>query len=232
VRAATVVAARAQQAQTAGATDWFGRGIVAVRQEGTEVQLDLRVEAQGMLLRLAEGQPIHIVAVGPFAAGESVVRLPPEPPERVTVAWGQPVRQSDEDQAERQRTIDRATCMQSQAAVQRQATRQGPASSPPADPNTPQPAPTSPYGSGANTGDIAGICVSTSRLAGPRTTSVLRAPPREYLLLILTDHAIDSTVTRRIAAIPGFDPSTAAHDLSEYLVGRHSPMWAGYFARR
>jgi hypothetical protein len=166
--AALATAGAAQQTSAAGATDWFGRGIVGIRQSGTEVQLELRIEAQGMLLRLVEGEPITIVAVGPFTAGESVVRLPPAPPaERVTFA-----------------TEHRAT-----------------------------------------------ITVSTTRQPAPVATGP-RAPAREYLLLVLSDHSPDSVVTRRIGTIPGFDPATAAHDLSEYLVGRQSPMWAGYLARR
>jgi hypothetical protein len=166
--------AAAQEPQSAGATDWFGRGIVRVRQEGTEVQLDLKTESQGMLLRLAEGQPITIVAIGPFAAGISTVRIPPEPTvERVTVTSGR--RSSSADLA---------------------------------------------------------VTTTTRRDAPMRSTDIVRAPPREYLLLVLSDRPIDSTVTSRIGTIPGFDPATAAHDLPEFLVGRRSPMWAGYLARR
>ena len=166
--AALATAGAAQQTDAAGATDWFGRGIVGVRQSGTEVQLELRAAAQGMLLRLAQGEPITIVAVGPFAAGESVVRLQPT------------------------------------ASIEGVA-----------------PAPEHP----------ATISVSTNREAMPATGLPLAAPP-EYLLLVLSDRAPDSTVIRRIRSIPGFDPATAAHDLTEYLVGRQSPMWAGYLARR
>ncbi|MFI5208582.1 MAG: hypothetical protein ACHQX4_11275, partial [Gemmatimonadales bacterium] len=132
------------------------------------VQLELRTEAQGMLLRLVQGERITIVAIGPFALGESMVRLPPAPPaERVTLA------------AEHRSTIS----------------------------------------------------VSTDRQAMPSTSLEPAASP-EYLLLVLSDRAPDSAVTRRIGTIPGFDPATAAHDLTEYLVGRQSPMWAGYLARR
>ena len=166
--------AAAQEPQSSGATDWFGRGIVRVRQEGTEVQLDLKVESQGMLLRLAEGQPITIVAIGPFAAGLSTVRIPPEPTgERVTLAPGRPTSRID-------------------VAVPTTLRREAPAGS----------------------------------------TDVVRAPPPEFLLLVLSDRPIDSTVTNRIGTIPGFDPATAAHDLPEFLVGRRSPMWAGYLTRR
>src|SRR5947209_20237261 len=76
---ALAASAAAQEPQAAGATEWFGRGIVQVRAEGTEVQLDLKSASQGMLLRLVEGQPITIVAIGPFAAGLSTVRIAPEP---------------------------------------------------------------------------------------------------------------------------------------------------------
>ena len=159
----------AQQTSSAGATDWFGRGIVGVRESGTEVQLDLRTEAQGMLLRLAQGEPITIVAIGPFAAGESLVRLPPAPPaEHVVIP-----------------------------APERSGT----------------------------------ISVTTNREATP-SPGLPRLVVPEYLLLVLSDRAPDSTVIRRIRSIPGFDPETAAHDLTEYLVGRQSPMWAGYLARR
>jgi hypothetical protein len=164
--------AAAQEPQSAGATEWFGRGIVRVREQGTEVQLDLKTESQGMLLRLAEGQPITIVAIGPFAAGLSTVRIPPEPSgERVTPAPGRPVSRVE-------------------VAVPTTLRREVPIGS----------------------------------------TEAVRAP-REYLLLVLSDRPIDSTVTRRIGTIPGFDPATAAHDLPEFLVGRRSPMWAGYLAR-
>lgn len=161
-----LTAASQGQVRSAGATDWFGPGIVGVREAGTEIQLDLRTRAHGMLLRLVEGEPITIVAVGPFAAGESMVRLPPAP------------------------RVERAI-----AAPERPAT----------------------------------IAVSTSRQV---MTPELRAAPPEYLLLVLSDRAPDATVTRRIGSIPGFDPATAAHDLTEFLVGRQSPMWAGYLARR
>ncbi|MFI5280473.1 MAG: hypothetical protein ACHQU1_08260 [Gemmatimonadales bacterium] len=204
----------AQQSGAAGATDWFGQGIVAVRQSGTELQLDLRTEAQGMVLRLVEHEPITIVAVGPFAAGQSVVRLPPSlGPQRVqvrtdptTAVPGNPT-QTD--------IAMTAACLHAQGEGSR-----GPA---PARPGT-----ATVNGQPTVTSDI---CVRTVRTA-PTTTTVLRAPPREYLLLVLSDQAPDSTVISRIRSIPGFDPATAAHDLAEYLVGRQSPMWAGYLARR
>src|SRR5260221_14070283 len=78
--AALTRAGAAQQSGAGGAIDWFGRGVVEVGRSGTEIHLDLRTEAQGMLLRLVPGEPITIVAIGPFAAGESVVRVTPSPP--------------------------------------------------------------------------------------------------------------------------------------------------------
>src|SRR5258708_18796567 len=85
--AALTRAGAAQQSGAGGAIDWFGRGIVEVGRSGTEIHLELRTGAQGMLLRLAPGEPITIVAVGPFAAGESVVRLQPAlPAERLAAA--------------------------------------------------------------------------------------------------------------------------------------------------
>lgn len=167
--AALAPAGTAQQTGSAGAIDWFGRGIVAVQRSGTEVRLDLRTEAQGMLLRLAQGEPITIVAVGPFAAGESVVRLPPAQPPAARAA----------------------------PAPQRSTS----------------------------------IAVRTNRQAPPAADPP-REAPQEYLLLVLCDRTPDSAVTDRIRRVPGFDPVTAAHDLTEFLVGRQSPMWAGYLARR
>jgi hypothetical protein len=214
VSTAVASAGRAQEVRSAGATDWFGRGILGVRQSGTEVRLELRTESQGMLLRLVEGEPITIVAVGPFAAGESIVRLPAAaPPERVEASADRPgvlsntgVRNTD--------IMRTSSCLKSQG--------EGPGAAP-IPPGTPTV-------NGQPTVDP-GICVSTTRRP-PITASVLRAPAREYLLLVLSDRAPDSIVTGRIGTIPGFDPATAAHDLAEYLVGRQSPMWAGYLARR
>jgi len=170
--AALAQVAAAQEPQSAGATDWFGRGIVQVRSEGTEVQLDLKTGSQGMLLRLVEGQPITIVAIGPFAAGLSTVRIAPEPTGSAPV------------------------------------TRERP------------------------TNRLAVAVVTTTRRDAAPPSADAAPPPPEFLLLVLSDQPIDSTVTRRIGGIPGFDPATAAHDLAEYLVGRRSPMWAGYLARR
>jgi hypothetical protein len=204
----------AQQTSSAGATDWFGQGIVAVRQSGTELQLDLRTEAQGMILRLVEHEPITIVAVGPFAAGQSVVRLPPElGPQRfqVTTNPGSP---GSTNPAQTDMAMT-AACLHAQGEGSR-----GPA--------TARPGTATVNGQPTVTSDI---CIRTARTA-PTTTTVLRAPPREYLLLVLSDRSPDSTVIGRIGRVPGFDPATAAHDLAEYLVGRQSPMWAGYLVRR
>jgi hypothetical protein len=210
IGAALPHAAPAQQGSSAGATDWFGRGIVGVRESGTEVHLDLRTESHGLLLRLVEGEPIIIVAVGPFAAGASVVRLAPMPPPvRAQAGAGRPA-SSNEGPWDSDVMRNGGGCLRS-AGEER---------------GGPPPPPGAPPGGGAPPAPAA-ICVSTVR--SPATAG---EPVREYLLLVLTDRPPDSLVTRRIRTIPGFDPATAAHDLAEYLVGRQSPMWAGYLVRR
>jgi hypothetical protein len=212
--AALTAAGYGQDVRSAGATDWFGQGIVAIRQSGTELQLDLRTEAQGMILRLAENEPITIAAVGPFAAGQSVVRLPPTlGPQRVQVRTDATSGPINPDQTDIAMT---SSCLKAQGEGRTGMSAPGAASV-----------------NGQPTVLPSGICVRTVRTQPtPATTSVLRAPPREYLLLVLADRAPDSTVISRIRSIPGFDPATAAHDLAEFLVGRQTPMWAGYLARR
>jgi len=210
-------AAVAQEPQSAGATDWYGRGIVRIQQEGTEVRLDLKTEAQGMLLRLVEGQPIAVVAVGPFAAGESVVRIPPQPgPERVRVTEGHAPGDAEVAAAQAAAERESAHCM----AVEAERNR--------IDPSRATPTRGGASYSTSSCGN--GVALTTQRAV--RSTTILRAAPREYLLLVVCDQPIDTAIARRIGTIPGFDPATAAHDLPEFLVGRRSPMWAGYLARR
>lgn len=206
-----LVLARAASAQANGATDWFGRGITRVAENGTAVHLNLRVPAQGLLLRIVEHQPAEVLQVRAFPPGASVVRIPARvASERVT---------ADQYGAADYASASSDPAHDQQVARQNQRNCEGPAGS--VDPLT------------AATRKAECRMVSGPAVPAPRRVSLPRAPAREYLLLVLSDQPLDTAdIARRLAAMPAPVPATAAHDVAEYLVGRRSPMWAGYLARR
>jgi hypothetical protein len=203
-----VAGSRAAMAQSSGEADWFGRGIVGVRDQGTAVYLDLRVGAPGLLLRLAEGEPVRVLQAGAFPAGLSVVRIPARQAGAATAVT-----------RPGSGPLDPARSEQDARAARRDCEARGRAGN------------TDSLMAATRRGECSTIRARAEQ--PPRTTTVLRAPAPEYLLLVLSDQPLDSAdLGRRLAELPPFDVATAAHDVAEYLVGRRSPMWAGYLARR
>jgi hypothetical protein len=69
--------------------------------------------------------------------------------------------------------------------------------------------------------------------AGAARKPAARNGVSDYILFVVSDSVVTADqLEQRLHTVRAFDFETIAHDLSEYLVGRRTPMWAGYLIAR
>lgn len=188
-----------------GAVDWFGPGIIARRRDDSELTLALLRPAHVAIMRLDDAGLLALVRSDSLPAGRHRLEVARET-QRLSYQL-QPAAAGTagvELDANRRAEEDFRRCRAVEAA---QARRSSQASS----------------------------CVRIVRTPPARPAiQAARVDLRPDILIIaVADVPISpGQFEQRMAAVRGFDVTTLAHDLPEYLVGDRTAMWAGYVVRR
>jgi hypothetical protein len=204
---AGVIPLQAQVTDSAGATDWFGPGVTGVRRDGALLRLRLLRPASVAVLQIFEVGTVRLLGVTSLEAGDRWIEVLPK--------FGR-------------RTATGPTAAET-AAPLRDAChmydgRQGVVSAP----GGPLPgAPPSP------------ACYLIVRPpSASESGAAARAPSQrnglsDYILFVVSDTVVTAgQLEERLNTVRVFGFETIAHDLPEYLVGRRTPMWAGYLVAR
>src|SRR5437868_14714053 len=75
---AGVLPLQAQMTDSAGATDWFGRGVTGVRRDGALLRLNLSRPASVAVLQIFEVGTVRLLGVRSFEAGDRWIEVLPK----------------------------------------------------------------------------------------------------------------------------------------------------------
>ncbi len=212
---ASALLASPAAAQVWGDTARFGRGITSVGEHGRLMHFDLRSPAYGVLVRLAPGQPLRVVDVRDYAPGPSELRVPllmsDDTTRKTYRSGGVSPTGADAADASSRAMRDQSNCIQA------------------VDPNRH----TTPKSGEPSNINLSAVCASTApRYEPSRTTTVQRAAEyqHDYLLLVVSEQAVDSVALARVhASAPTLD--SLARALAPQLAPAHAA-WAAYLVRR
>ena len=196
-----------------GATDWFGPGVTALRQDGALLKVELARPASVAALQLYAEGSVRLVGVHQLPAGATWLQVPP----RVGTRAAAPAYTNTRNEPP---LSDGCIAFEGRTGVVA-----APGSPPPR--NAPTPGCYRIVRTPSAATGAPGGAEASSRGAGTRRRLT------DYILLVVSDSIVTTEqLAERMLLARSFEFETVTHDLPEFLVGRRTPMWAGYLVTR